>query len=85
MANVFDRVGVFATRFTAANQQVIAYNGTAAAPAAFTTAAFNADRFSIGTDPGGTLPIAGDIAEAILYTTDQAAAGTEARIACTWH
>ena len=79
--NVFDRAGVFASHFKGGNQQVSAYNGTAIAPVAFTTSSFNANRFSIGNEPNGALPFAGDIAEAVLYTTDQAAAGTEARIA----
>jgi uncharacterized repeat protein (TIGR01451 family) len=79
VTSVFDKAGVFGTHFKTGNQQVITYNGTANAPVTFTTAAFNSDRYDIGTD-SGIGHIAGDFAEVVLYTADQTAALTADRI-----
>jgi uncharacterized repeat protein (TIGR01451 family) len=80
--NVYDKVGVFASHFKVSNQQVTVYGGAPQTPVAQTAWAFYSDRFNVGAHqfvPGNEF--LGEIAEILLYDADQAAAGTEARIA----
>ena len=83
VANAFDKVGLFGSHFKAGNQQVMVYGGAPQVPVSQTTTAFNADRYAVGSQPLATAAefLAANIAEVILYTADQAAAGTETRIA----